>query len=422
MNESTAATPGFAFAFAPLLISTDMSKVSSRRQTPLSERNQHAHDPAQAQALQRALLAWYAKERRDLPWRRTRDPYAVWLSEIMLQQTRVETVIPYYERFLEAFPSVRELAEAPLDGVLAMWSGLGYYRRARMLHAAAQQVSASGGGFPDTVTGLRGIAGIGAYTAGAIASIAFERRAAVVDGNVARVLARVFAIEEDIRGGAGLARIWSIADGLVSDRDPGGWNQALMELGAMVCVPREPRCPMCPVREQCASLARGLTSELPRLSPKKKPLAIRRVALVAYDAVGAVLLARRRAAGTFGGMWEPPSADIPLHAGTAAEEVVAASARFASLLGVAVRNLEHVGAVVHVLSHRRMHVDVFVGKVARKLRRPHSPNESADYDAIEWVSDLKTRGVTTLARKILAASVTSALDAPTSPGSRPARE
>src|SRR5450432_680863 len=201
-----------------------------------------AHELAKHAALRARLLAWYASARRDLPWRRTRDPYAVWISETMLQQTRVDTVIPYYERFLRDLPTLGHLAEAPQEQVLGLWSGLGYYRRARMLHAAAKQAAVNhAGAVPSEVEDLRKLAGIGAYTAGAVASIAFGRRAAVVDGNVARVLARVFAIEDDVKAAAGLAKIWRLAEALVPEpregedvaiSGPGAWNLALMEPGA----------------------------------------------------------------------------------------------------------------------------------------------------------------------------------------------
>src|SRR5438067_2905200 len=186
------------------------------------------HDGKRAQARKRLLgaplLTWYRGVARDLPWRRTRDGYAIWVSEIMLQQTRVDTVVPYYGRFLEAFPTVRALADAPVDDVLAAWSGLGYYRRARMLHEAARTI-AEGPAFPATAESLARVKGIGRYTAGAVASIAFGEATPLVDGNVARVLARVFAVEDDVKSARGVARMWELATALVHDEDAGGWNQ-----------------------------------------------------------------------------------------------------------------------------------------------------------------------------------------------------
>ena len=335
-----------------------------------------------------------------MPWRETRDPYAIWLSEVMLQQTRVETVVPYYLRFLRAYPTVHALAEAPLADVLTVWSGLGYYRRARMLHAAAQHVSgALGGEFPATVEGLRTIEGIGPYTAGAVASIAFGTRAALVDGNVARVLARVFAIEEDVRASAGLRRVWKIAEELVSARDPGAWNQALMELGSTVCVPREPRCPGCPARDVCAARARGIERDLPRLKAKSKPTAHRRIAVVA-SLGGDVLLARRRVDGRFGGMWEPPMTDAD-----AVRSEAEGAAALADLLGVPLRGAVLSGAITHVLSHRRMEVDVLRARLGRAPARG-MPAPGGEYDAFACVAPdaFGTRGLTRLARKVLGAA------------------
>jgi A/G-specific adenine glycosylase len=353
-------------------------------------------------ALRKALLGWFAAARRDLPWRRTRDPYAVWLSETMLQQTRVNTVVPYYERFLRELPTVGHLAEAPEERVLALWSGLGYYRRARMLHAAAKQVALLHDGVvPSGLDELRRLKGIGAYTAGAVASIAFGRRAAVVDGNVARVLARLFAIEDDIKTARGNARLWRLAEQLVvdGDGDPGDWNQALMELGATVCVPRAPRCDDCPAKALCAGREQGIAERLPRIPPKRAPTLVERVALVLTSDRG-VLLARRRGDVLFGGLWEPPSADADAGRGLA---------ELASALGVDPRTLAPAGEVVHVLSHRRMRVEVARGPLGDR-RRWALPG--SDYDAVERVAleDVGSRAQATLARKVLAvAGVASSL-------------
>jgi A/G-specific adenine glycosylase len=196
----------------------------------------------------RALLRWYDMHRRDLPWRKTRDPYRIWLSEIMLQQTRAAAVLDHYRIFLERFPSVQALAAASEDAVLAAWSGLGYYRRARMLHQAAQQIAGNHDGcFPRNSEALLALPGIGRYTAAAIASIAFAEPVAVVDGNVERVLQRLIGINLTT------PQIWQHAQALLANSRPGDFNQAMMELGATVCVPREPRCPMCPVRKWCAT-------------------------------------------------------------------------------------------------------------------------------------------------------------------------
>ena len=341
------------------------------------------------------LLSWYGRIRRDLPWRRTRDPYAIWVSETMLQQTRVETVLPYYARFLASFPDVLTLAEAREERVLALWSGLGYYRRARMLHAAAKVVVKEHGGvLPATEAELRELPGVGAYTAGAVASIAFGRRAALVDGNVSRVLARVFAIDEDVKGAAGSARVWAEAERLVAglsarDGTPGDWNQALMELGATVCAPRAPSCAACPVAELCEARRRGLVEVLPRTPARKEPRAERRVA-IALARAGEVLLARRRPELRFGGLWEVPAADVR-------DRV-----ELARRLGADARELRPVGSVEHVLSHRRLMVEVVLGPLRHRRRPP--PGD--DYDAIEVVPVAElhdgVRPHATLTRKVLA--------------------
>jgi len=347
------------------------------------------------QELQRALLAWYRRSRRDLPWRRARDPYAIWLSETMLQQTRVETVLPYYRRFLEELPTVRSLAEAPESRVLSLWSGLGYYRRARMLHAAARRiVREHRGELPRDVEGLRQLEGVGDYTAGAVASIAYGVRAALVDGNVTRVLSRLFAVEDDTSTSAGKARIWGIARDLVSSApgDPGDWNQSLMELGAVVCTPRGPACERCPVEASCAARARGLVDELPRSSAKRPPTQVRRISLVLVSAKpGRILLARRRPDVLFGGLWEPPSVE---GGGDAAGAL-------AARLGVDASTLEPVGEVLHVLTHRRMRVTVMLGKLPARRRWPIP---GPDYDAARAVetADLGQIAHATLTRKVLA--------------------
>ncbi|HEY6322991.1 MAG TPA: A/G-specific adenine glycosylase [Thermoanaerobaculia bacterium] len=211
--------------------------------------------PSQA-SLRRDLLSWFDRHRRDLPWRRTRDPYRIWVSEVMLQQTRVEAVLPYYERFLARFPNVDDLASAPIDEVLALWSGLGYYRRARQLHAAARRI-ADAGEFPRTLDRLLELPGVGSYTAAAVGSIAFGLAVPVLDGNVERVMARRLALAEDPKRGASRARLVAAAAALLDPSRPGDGNQALMELGATLCLPRQPRCQLCPLRPGCIAAGEG---------------------------------------------------------------------------------------------------------------------------------------------------------------------
>jgi A/G-specific adenine glycosylase len=260
---------------------------------------------ASAPTLVKKLSAWFVREKRDLPWRRTRDPYRIWISEAMLQQTRVETAIPYYERFLERFPTVEALAGADEDSVLAAWSGLGYYRRARALRAAAQAiVERHGGRLPDEVGDLLDLPGVGPYTAGAVASIAFGKAEPLVDGNVTRVLSRVFGVEGERSG----PRIRSLAKELVTGEDPGTWNQALMELGALVCLPREPRCDRCPIAGPCVARREGKVEVIP--APRARPTTISiDVVVLAASKGGRWLLERRPSKGRMAGLWQLPTVE-----------------------------------------------------------------------------------------------------------------
>jgi A/G-specific adenine glycosylase len=250
-------------------------------------------------SMAKPLLAWFKKSRRALPWREEpRDPYRTWVSEVMLQQTRVEVVLPYYQRFLRRFPTLPALAAAPLDDVLALWSGLGYYARARNLHRAAQ---AAGSKLPSTSAELRALPGFGPYTAAAVASLAFGEAVPLVDGNVARVFARVFRLEGDAR-----AQSWGLAAEQLPKRGAGEFNEALMELGALVCTPRNPRCRECPLASQCAG------KDAPHDFPRKKARAARPLleweALALFRDDGAVLLEQRAGEKLFGGLWELPRA------------------------------------------------------------------------------------------------------------------
>jgi A/G-specific adenine glycosylase len=242
-------------------------------------------------AFRKRLLAWFRQFRRDLPWRRTRDPYCVWLSEIMLQQTRVAAVIPYYERFLECFPNLHALATAPEEEVLRLWSGLGYYSRARNLHKAAQMIVAEHGGeFPARLEDLLALPGIGSYTAAAILSIAFGQKHAVLDGNVARVLARLGSIRGDLRESARWQELQKCADGYLEPKSPGDWNQAMMELGATLCSPKSPQCLLCPVAQLCEGRKLGIADLLPEKRKKRATVEIRLAAAVFADKKGRTLL------------------------------------------------------------------------------------------------------------------------------------
>jgi A/G-specific adenine glycosylase len=322
---------------------------------------------ADLRAIAQAVTAHYRATRRELPWRQTRDPYAIWVSEIMLQQTRVATVIPYWQRWMARFPDVRALADAPLDDVLAAWAGLGYYSRARNLWSGARVIADRG--LPRTAAELRTVPGIGPYTAGAIASIAYGERTPLVDGNVARVLARVFAITDDIKTGAGQRALWARAGELMTAlpaaHPPGELNQGLMELGATTCAPAAPRCLTCPLAGHCATKGDELPIARPRKKASELPV-LAREALWLEDR-GELVLARRAPRGLFGGLWELPQA----------EQV----ATLAEQLGVHAFDREPVAHHDQVLAHRQLRIAVFRGRMPRRLGKPPDPG----YDAIERV-------------------------------------
>ena len=273
--------------------------------------------PRDVAALRRALCAWFAAHARDLPWRRTRDPYAVWISEAMLQQTRVEAVLDHYRRFLARFPDVAALAAASEDEVKTAWSGLGYYRRAVALREAARAIVADHGGeLPRTREAMLALPGVGRYTAGAVLSIAFGASEPLVDGNVARVFSRLFLLEEPL-GTATMERaLWTLAATLVPpapgdspEVHPGAWNQGLMELGALVCLPGEPKCAECPLADRCAAHATGRAAALPVRRPRRTPVDVRLEILVVRRGTE-VLVVRRPRTGRMAGLWELPTREL----------------------------------------------------------------------------------------------------------------
>jgi len=307
------------------------------------------------EGIQAALLAWFRRTKRDLPWRRTRDPYAIWVSEIMLQQTQVETVRPYFSRFLHRFPDVQTLADASIEDVLKIWEGLGYYARARNLHRASGQIVREfRGELPRTVPELMKLPGIGRYTAGAIASIAFGRDEPVLDGNVTRVLCRVFRIRRPPKAASTQRRLWFLARRLIPAGKAGLFNQALMDLGATVCTPREPQCTRCPLRSFCLARRHSDQQRLPR-RVRRKPLPHHDVVAAIIWKNGRVLIDRRKPDGLLGGLWEFPGGRR--EAGESLPDAVVREVR--EELGVRVRVLHPLTTVRHAYSHFRITLHAF---------------------------------------------------------------
>ncbi len=302
------------------------------------------------------LLAWWDEGHADLPWRRTRDPYHIWVSEIMLQQTQIATVIPYYKRWITRFPTVDALAAAELDEVLKMWEGLGYYSRARNLQTAAKTVVEElDGEMPKTAEGLLRLKGIGRYTAGAIASIAFDQAAPVLDGNVIRVLSRITDLPDDTTQTATKNALWQLADSLVPTERAGDYNQALMELGQKICQPTTPACHLCPVAMLCMARERGTQLERPVRPPRKRTPHHDVVAAVIFREDGRFLIVQRSLDGLLGGMW-----GFPHGRQVKGESKLAALARVVSeAYGVQIDSAQPLTEVKHAYTHFRMTLHVF---------------------------------------------------------------
>ncbi|GKQ52383.1 A/G-specific adenine glycosylase [Bradyrhizobium sp. Ce-3] len=358
--------------------------MSSRAAAKTRPTDHQADRPAQ-------LLAWYDRHRRTLPWRAAAgeraDPYRVWLSEIMLQQTTVRAVGPYFEKFVSRWPDVTALGRASLDDVLRMWAGLGYYSRARNLHACAVAVLGDHGGvFPDTEEGLRGLPGIGPYTAAAIAAIAFDRRTMPVDGNIERVVTRLYAIEEALPQAKPLVK--QMAATLLGPSRAGDSAQALMDLGATICTPKKPACALCPLNDDCAGRARGDQETFPRKAPKKTGTLRRGAAFVVTR--GSELLVRSRPAkGLLGGMTEVPGSEW-----LADQADAAALAQAPELKGVT-RWHRKTGVVTHVFTHFPLELVVYTATVPARTRAP---------DGMRWVplATLDGEAFPNVMRKVIA--------------------
>jgi A/G-specific adenine glycosylase len=324
------------------------------------------------QRFRRRLLAWYDRAARDLPWRRTSDPYAIWVSEIMLQQTQVVSVVPYFERFLARFPTIAALAAAPEQEVLGCWEGLGYYRRARHLHRAARQLVAEHGGrLPNDPDVVGSLPGIGRYTAGAILSIAFDRRAPILEANTIRLYSRLTAFSGDPRGTAGRKRLWHVAELLLPRRGTGRFNQALMELGAEVCRMRAPLCGECPVQNFCAAYSRGLVRRIPRAPRRPQVEEVREAAVVVLRR-GRFLLVRRGDRERWAGMWDFPRAGLDgLTEGPAIDKAIRAAVE--KRTGIRVAPGARIAEIRHGVTRFRIHLTCYEAKYVRKVSDDSQP-------------------------------------------------
>ncbi|MGA7307291.1 MAG: A/G-specific adenine glycosylase [Rhodothermales bacterium] len=349
--------------------------------------------PPEADRFRSNLLDWYGMHARDLPWRRSDDPYEVWVSEIMLQQTRVEQAWPYFERFLQRFPDVSTLASAQLDDVLLLWEGLGYYSRARNLHRAARQVVQDfEGAFPDDVVQARKLAGVGPYTAAAIVSISFGKPEPAIDGNVTRVLARYLALELQVDRAEGRRAIGIAAQTLIDPQDPGAFNQAMMDLGASVCTPTAPACDACPLVDACRGHAADNAETFP-IADKKRPVPHYDVAVgIVSNDRGEVLLTRRPDEALLGGLWEFPGARR--RDGESLHD--ACQRGIADRVGLSVEPTQELMSVKHAFSHFKMTMHAFVCD-ARS-----SPIVAEEIQTYRWIArnDLHTVALHRAARKI----------------------
>lgn len=314
---------------------------------------------AKARRIRKALVRWYLKHKRKMPWRETGDPYRIWLSEVMLQQTQVKTVIPYYHRFLERFPTIQDLARADLQDILKMWEGLGYYARARNFHRAAGVVTSSyGGNVPDDWETFLQLPGVGEYTAAAVQSLAFGHPHAVVDGNVKRVLARLFVVADPINKPKTYKLLKNIARVLLDRKQPGYFNQAIMELGALICKPANPNCDRCPVQNDCISYQRGQVDAFPK-KEKRKPVPKLLMVAGVIRKKGRLLITRRKPEGLLGGLWEFPGGELQ-----PGEDAATGCIRtIREKTGLKVDVDQHLANVDHAYTHFKIHLEVFACQV-----------------------------------------------------------
>jgi A/G-specific adenine glycosylase len=326
--------------------------------------------PRALRIFQRRLLDWFRTHQRDLPWRRSRDPYRVWVAEVMLQQTRIAAVRPYYHRFLRRFPRVEALARAPQDEVLKLWSGLGYYSRARNLHRTAKEIVAlHQARFPRDLKAALRLPGIGRYTAAAVLSIAYDVPLAVLDSNVARVLARLGAIRGDLRAPRRWQSLATTAQQLLATEDPGDWNQALMELGETICTPQTPRCPACPVSRACRAYAQGLVGLIPAPRRKRAAVEMKIASAILLDSRGRTLLVKDPGAHDevlFSRLWQFPAIEVAHAARPELGRHLRASLQINPL------SLEALAHIRHGVTFRNIQLLPFLVRVARLPRRPRT--------------------------------------------------
>jgi A/G-specific adenine glycosylase len=325
--------------------------------------------------LRESLLQWYAQQGRDLPWRQTQDPYAIWVSEMMLQQTQVKTVLPYYSRWLERFPTLQSLAQAEQQQVLKAWEGLGYYSRARNLHRAAQIVMAQHQGqIPTQFDDLVALPGIGRTTAGGILSAAFNQKQAILDGNVKRVLARLVALPQPPNQALDL--LWPLTEAILSPEKPREFNQALMDLGATLCTRSRPRCEQCPWQTHCSAYRQNLQSELP-MSESRGPLPHKQIGVaVIYDKAGRILIDRRRQEGLLGGLWEFPGGKIEPN--ETVEECI--HREIQEELGIEIRVCDRITTIDHAYTHFKVTLNVF------KCEHVSGDPQPIECDEVKWVT------------------------------------
>ncbi|TWT88792.1 putative A/G-specific adenine glycosylase YfhQ [Pseudobythopirellula maris] len=314
-------------------------------------------DAPELRALRRKLLAWYGRNARDLPWRKNRDPYRVWLSEVMLQQTQVEAVRPYFLRFTGELPAVEDLASADESRVLRLWEGLGYYRRARSLHAAAKKIVAEHDGrLPDTLEGLMALPGVGRYTAGAILSIAYDKRAPIVEANTRRLYARLMALEVDPTSTEGERRLWEFAERLLPRSGFSNFSQALMELGSLVCTPKTPRCDACPVAKHCRAYQAGAIESLAPVTRKVKFTDLREAAVVVRKA-DKVLVRQCGEGERWAGLWDFPRFELEAESPAGAKSEITQKVR--ELTGVACEPTEKIATLKHGVTRYRITLECY---------------------------------------------------------------